>query len=113
MFRNCNLNMAVVSRRGFRQSRSNFETKKMGTTTMSYEEIRATHHRARKEYKCEWCNELIKVGEKYLSRAYKFDGDFNSGQMHLECEDAMNRSRYDLISEGFYPGECTRGMAMT
>lgn len=79
---------------------------------MSYEEIRATHPKAKKEYSCEWCNQKILVGEKHLSRAYKFDGDFNSGRMHLECEDAMNRSRYDLLAEGFYPGESARGESL-
>ena len=76
---------------------------------LSYEEIRASHHKAKKEYPCEWCNEKILVGEKYLSRVYRFEGDFNAGRMHLECEQGMKNSSYDAVLEGWYPGEFNRG----
>lgn len=79
---------------------------------MSYEEIQSKHVKGRKDHSCEWCNETITKGETHLYRAYRFEGDFNAGRMHLECEKAMDRSPYDLVSEGFYPGECSRGQAL-
>jgi hypothetical protein len=74
---------------------------------MSYEEIRASYPRAKKEYRCEWCNEAITIGEKHLSRAYKFDGYFRSARMHLECENAMTKYPDDL--DGWSPGQFKRG----
>jgi hypothetical protein len=76
---------------------------------MSYEQIRAAHCKARKNYRCEWCAEQILIGEKHLSRAYKFEGDFTTGRMHLECEIAMNNSSYEITSEGWQSGEPARG----
>ncbi len=80
---------------------------------MGYEEIRAGHPKARKKYNCEWCNQNIEVGEKHFSRAYKFEGDFNHGRMHLECEKAMNKSPHDLVSEGWLEGENIRGETLS
>ena len=80
---------------------------------MSYEEISAKHVSGKKEYRCEWCNEAIPKGEKHLSRAYRFEGTFTAGRMHLDCETAMDKSDRALLSEGFYPGECKRGEVLT
>ena len=76
---------------------------------MSYTEISASHPKGRKEYQCSWCNTNIEKGEKHFSRAYHWEGDFQTDRMHLECETAMMSSPYDLISEGFSPGEQKRG----
>lgn len=77
---------------------------------MSYSEISATYPKARKEYRCEWCNQKILVGEKHLSRAYKFYGEFQSGRMHLECESAMEKSDNGILSDGWGPGYMERGV---
>lgn len=76
---------------------------------VSYEELRCNHVKARKHHTCEWCGTAIQRGEKCMYRAYKFEGDFNHGWMHLECEHAMNKSPWDEVSEGFISGEQGRG----
>ena len=72
---------------------------------MSYQLISEAHPVARKEYKCIWCGEKILKGEKYLYRFYKYEGDLNSGRMHLECEEAMEGSNV----ESWEAGEFKRG----
>lgn len=79
---------------------------------MAYDEISAKHVTGRKDYSCEWCATKIPKGEKHLARAYRFEGDFISGRMHLDCEEAMDRSAWDLVSEGWMPGEQKRGEAL-
>jgi hypothetical protein len=59
------------------------------------------------------CNGKIEIGEKHMARSYKYEGDFNSDRMHLECEQGMNKSPHDLISEGFLPGSFERGEVMS
>ena len=76
---------------------------------MSYEEIRCSCPRAKKEYKCVWCGEKILVGEVHTSRAYRFDGCFQSDRMHMECVTASGKLSRDEIDEGFLPGEFVRG----
>lgn len=80
---------------------------------MSYEEIKSSHPKAKKQYTCIWCNGKIEIGEKHLSRAYKYEGDFQSDRMHLECEQGMNKSPHDIIAEGFLPGSFERGEVMS
>lgn len=77
---------------------------------MSYTSLSNSYPKARKEHFCEWCNQKIEIGEKHLSRAYIFDGDFISGRMHLECEKAMNNSSRDEIAEGWLFGSNQRGV---
>ena len=62
----------------------------------------------RKTHNCEWCNEVINKNEKALSRVYTSEGEFNSGYQHLECSDAMYKSRGD-IEDSFEPGSFRRG----
>lgn len=76
---------------------------------MSYEEISAKHVVGRKEYFCEWCSESISKGEKHFVRFYAFEGQTNSGRMHLECEMAMGDEDPQNLSEGWTPGDYRRG----
>lgn len=76
---------------------------------MSYTELSASHPKARKEYRCDWCNEAILVGEKHFYRTYIFEGTFTADRMHLECEQAMDAAPRDEIAEGWMPGENPRG----
>jgi hypothetical protein len=76
---------------------------------MSYEEISYVHPKARKEHWCDWCGEKILKGEKHLSRAYKFQGEFMTGRMHLECENSMKKTHRDILSEGWTEGQFKRG----
>lgn len=80
-----------------------------GYLTVSYTELSIGYPKAKKIYYCEWCNEQILAGEKHLKRVYIFCGDFVSGRMHLECEEAMNESNYDDLMEGWIPGDFSRG----
>lgn len=79
---------------------------------MSYEEIKCTHPKARKEHSCCWCGQKILKGEKHMSRAYRFHGTFDADRMHLECEQGMRRSDYHDLSEGWMHGENSRGEPM-
>lgn len=76
---------------------------------MSYEEISTGRPQARKDYRCEWCNETIAKGDRHFYRVYKFEGDFNSGRMHLECMLAMDKAPKDELEGGWTPGDYPRG----
>jgi hypothetical protein len=76
---------------------------------MSYEEIHYRKVIGRNEYSCVWCGEKILKKEKHVSRVYKFDGDFHSDRLHLECEDALGQFTFDELSDGFTEGEFKRG----
>lgn len=80
---------------------------------MSYEEISHKEVTGRKDYKCEWCGQTISKGDKHISRAYKFDGDFGAGRMHFECAQAMRDSSHDALADGWGFGELDRGVPMT
>ena len=41
--------------------------------------------RAKKEHKCEFCNQIIKIGEKYHRQSGKYDGDFFDRCLHMTC----------------------------
>ena len=72
-------------------------------------EISSSRPKARKEYRCEWCDEKILIGEKHFQRAYIWEGDFRNGRMHLECEEAMNKTPNDILTEGWCAGDFLRG----
>lgn len=57
-------------------------------------EFKNTITKARKEYRCTWCGEIINKGEIHSYRAYKFDG-FQTDRMHLECSEALNNFPYE------------------
>jgi hypothetical protein len=76
---------------------------------MSYSEIGSTYRVARAAHSCEWCGETVQKGELHFYRVYRFEGDFNSGRMHLECEFAMQKSDRESVASGWYPGEFKRG----
>lgn len=79
---------------------------------MGYQEIREKVVKPRKHHTCEWCATPCIAGEPCVYRAYIFEGDFNSGYMHMECFDAMGKSDHELVSEGWIPGEPTRGVPL-
>lgn len=78
---------------------------------MSYEEISCRRVKGRKTYSCSWCGDRIDVSEEHFSRAYIFEGNFNSDRMHIECFKAMEDSCHD-ISEGWISGEMQRGVPL-
>lgn len=74
-----------------------------------YQEIRSDEVKCRKSHACEWCGELINVGEKAFSRAYMWEGDFHSDYMHPECVQGMRKSDREEMMDGFKPGNQLRG----
>jgi len=65
----------------------------------------------RKPHVCEWCGEKINLSEPAISRAYVWEGEFNSSWQHPECHTAMNNSPESL--EGFELGDQCRGLTMS
>jgi hypothetical protein len=63
----------------------------------------------RKPHSCEWCATKINAGERARYRAYRFDGDFQAGHMHLECYHAMSKSPLYDVEDGWSPGDFERG----
>jgi hypothetical protein len=65
----------------------------------------------KKDYVCEWCGQKIPKGEKHLSRVFKFEGDFNTGRMHLECEQDMKQAPFHDLEDGWVFGSNDRPIA--
>ena len=63
----------------------------------------------RKVHQCGWCGEKIDKGCSAISRAYVFEGAFNSDHTHPECFRAMVSSPDGALREGWYVGEFNRG----
>jgi len=67
---------------------------------------------ARKQYRCEWCGDLIEVGEKHKKFAQIFEGDFNCWRAHPECVrmlDCLAREDDWIAEDGFQPYMHRRG----
>ena len=47
-------------------------------------------YKAKKEYKCEFCNQKINVGEKYHRQSGKYDGDFFDRKVHMICDNMIS-----------------------
>jgi hypothetical protein len=58
--------------------------------------------------RCEWCGQVIPPRSRAEYHAGKFEGDFFDGYFHMECNYAMKHAD---ISQGYFPGEFTRGRA--
>ena len=76
---------------------------------MGYQDIETTRPKARKGHRCIWCGEQIAIGEKYVARAYRFEGYFCRDALHLECEDAMMQADQRDIEDGFPEYHFKRG----
>lgn len=73
-------------------------------------------HKARKEHKCEFCNDVIKVGKKYHRQSGKYDGEFFDRKIHMECDNMIseycseNREyddiSYDAVNDWVYEKHC-------
>ncbi len=71
--------------------------------------MRETTVKTRKEHRCDWCPELIEIGQPAISRAYMWEGEFFHGYLHPECMEALKRS--DIGENGFDPHAQKRGIA--
>lgn len=55
--------------------------------------------KAKKEYVCVECNSKILIGEKYLYAAEKWDGEVQTHQQHLDCEEACRYIRDFILDD--------------
>ena len=65
--------------------------------------------KCRKPHNCEWCNEIINIGDQAAVRKYMYDGDFRSAHQHPECFEGMDKSD---VADGFAEGEQQRGWTL-
>lgn len=66
--------------------------------------------RSRKRRRCDWCGELIEVGQPYDSYRWSDGGDAGTVRMHPECLVAMDRvAESEGGSFAWSPGDFRRG----
>jgi hypothetical protein len=68
-----------------------------------YRLLSKTEPTARKKHTCEWCGEVIEVGEKHEKNAGISDGDFQSWRAHKECIHMMGCIQQE--DESFFDNE--------
>jgi len=56
---------------------------------MSLEFYTERIHKAKKEHKCEGCNEIIPIGETYNKQTGKFEHEFFERNLHLKCANTL------------------------
>lgn len=54
--------------------------------------FRNSYPKAKKQHKCDYCGEIIEIGEVYSYWVGTFEGYFQANKMHLECSKALNSS---------------------
>jgi hypothetical protein len=61
---------------------------------------RHEQRRSQKRRFCEWCGQIIEIGEIYIYEACLYQGDFCTSALHLECRaDAEDQMRKDHLHE--------------
>lgn len=68
--------------------------------------------KARKQYCCIWCGEIIEQGEVYTKHNGVFDGTFGVTRFHPECDDACRRDRSMDEDNEILTGEADRGLTI-
>ena len=64
--------------------------------------------RSRKQRRCDWCDELIRIGEPYKAYSWRDGGDLGRTTVHPECRAAS----HDFVASGgdeWLIGVFTRG----
>lgn len=62
---------------------------------------------AKKEHACEWCSDIVSVGEKYATfTGIEYSGDFHFTKWHLDCKDAADRSFDESDADWHYDPYC-------
>lgn len=51
--------------------------------------------RARKRHRCEWCQDIIKVGESHSHYKGMWEGDWQDWRTHTDCYEAFHRECAD------------------
>jgi len=65
--------------------------------------------RTRKPHSCGWCAKRIESGSSAEYSSGVFEGDFWQHHVHPECAAARDSLRYEVLSEGWCPGDYARG----
>jgi hypothetical protein len=67
--------------------------------------------RTRRFHTCNWCGQKIIPHNKAFYFAGKWEGDFGSGYMHMECYHAFSfcNQQGDFQDDGYDPGSYGRG----
>jgi len=68
-----------------------------------------SHHRGRKEHRCEWCGETIPKGDLFYHFVGMWEGEFQNWRMHEECHEAYSMLPGIDIQDGFTPYSYKRG----
>lgn len=68
---------------------------------MSMEFYNRTTPKARKEYKCEYCQNAIHIGERHSHETGKYDGDMFSRRLHFECYNILQKYCLDTGENEF------------
>ena len=81
---------------------------------MSYEPIDDTGRvvTLRKRFQCTWCNQWLEIGERAVTRTYKFEDALNNERMHPDCYTAMTTSIGESFDGSFEPGAQGRGLPL-
>ena len=61
--------------------------------------------KARKDCRCEWCGQAIKIGDRVYSYKGMWDGEWQNWRMHPECYEDHT---INCDSDGFSPYEAAR-----
>ena len=76
---------------------------------MSFQLIKETWPRARKEHRCIWCHEQIVPGEVHCHSVSTYCGDFQYMRLHRECCEAASEFVKNSRDDEFDPGSFKRG----
>lgn len=76
---------------------------------LEFREITNREVVVRKAHMCAWCAHGIPKSDPARYRVYVFDRELTTDWMHLDCYDAMTKSRSDVICEGWMAGDFERG----
>lgn len=68
---------------------------------MSVAFARSELHRAKKEYRCDLCDEIINIGEPYLRYTGLYDDCFCDNKYHTECVAAISMYCKDTDSDEY------------
>ena len=79
---------------------------------MMYQNLSHKDRIARKEHRCDWCNETIHKGEKYHYQTFIYDGVIHDWKSHLSCERIVS-AIWDYIDpdDGMTDDEFSEGCA--
>jgi hypothetical protein len=72
---------------------------------MSFVSLSESEPVARKPHRCIWCGEEITKGVKHFHYTGKFDGDFQSNRLHLECWKPDPANRQAQLRADCFPSE--------